>query len=151
MSKMTKEEIVEFIKSWAWGTLIALEDDRPYAIEVSYGTDGEYIYCGSMPGGRMARCLRVNNNVVFKICKSDRNAEKFKAVIIEGKAERLTNYNDVLHALRSVARQVELDENALDPIAKRHYQNPESNFIRILIRIFDGIKREGGKFTIDSQ
>ena len=151
MSKMTKDEILEFIKSWAWGTLIGVEGDKPYAVEVSYGTDGEYIYCGSMPGGRMSRCLRANNNVVFKICVSDRNAEKFRAVIIEGQAEQLTNYDDVLHALRSVARQVELDENALDSIAKRNYQNPESNFIRIPIKIIGGTKREGGKFTVDSQ
>ena len=149
MSKMAKEEAVQFIKSWAWGTLIGVEGDSPYAVEVSYGTDGEYIYCGSKPGGRMAKCLKANSNVVFKICKSDRNAEKFKAVIIEGKAERLTNYEDVLRALRNVATQVELDETTLDPIAERNYQNPESNFIRIPIKVFDGIKREGGRFTVD--
>jgi hypothetical protein len=96
-------------------------------------------------------CLRANNNVVFKICVSDRNAEKFRAVIIEGQAERLTDYNDVLHALRSVARQVALDEHALDSIAKRNYQNAESNFIRIPIRVIGGTKREGGKFTVDAQ
>jgi len=151
MSTMTKEEIVEFIKSWAWGTLIGVEGDKPYAVEVSYGTDGEYIYCGSKPGGRMARCLRANNNVVFKICRSDRNAERFKAVSIEGKAERLTDYDDVLHALRSVARQVALEEKALDSIAKRNYQHPESNFIRIPITAVGGTKREGGKFTVDAQ
>ena len=43
MSKMTKEEMLEFIKSCAWGTLIGVEGDKPYAVEVSYGTDGEYI------------------------------------------------------------------------------------------------------------
>jgi nitroimidazol reductase NimA-like FMN-containing flavoprotein (pyridoxamine 5'-phosphate oxidase superfamily) len=148
---MTQKEIFEFIRSWAWGTLIGIEGDKPYAIEVSYGTDGKYIYCGSKPGGRMAKCLRGNHKVVFKICKSDRNAEDFKAVIIEGKAEPLTDYQRVLHALRMVARQVELDENVLDPIAERHCQNPESNFIRIPIRVFGGIYREGGKFTLDTQ
>jgi len=109
MGKMTKQEAVEFIKSWAWGTLIGVEGNKP----------GEYIYCGSKPGGRMAKCLKENNNVVFKICKSDRKAETFKAVIIEGKAERLTRYEEVLYGLRSVAKQVDLDENLLDPIAKR--------------------------------
>ena len=150
MSKMAREEILEFIKSWAWGTLIGVEGDKPYAVEVSYGTDGEYIYCGSMPGGRMARCLRANNNVVFKICKTDRNAEKFRSVIIEGKAERLTDYDAIRDSLRHVARQVELEENALDGIAKRGSKNPAGNFIRIPIKIFDGIKREGGKFKADS-
>ena len=33
------------------GTLIAIDNDRPYAIELSYATDGEFIYCGSMPAG----------------------------------------------------------------------------------------------------
>ena len=149
MGNLTKKETLEFIKSWAWGTLIGVEGDKPYAIEVSYGTDGEYIYCGSKPGGRMARCLKANSNVVFKICESDRNAEKFRAVIIEGKAERIIDYDDILYSLRSVARQVELEENALDGIARRGSKNPESNFIRIPIRAFDGIKREGGKFTAE--
>ena len=148
MGKMTKQEAVEFIKSWAWGTLIGVEGNKPYAVEVSYGTDGEYIYCGSKPGGRRAKCLKENNNVVFKICKSDRRAEKFQAVIIEGKAERLTRYEDVLHGLRSVAKQVDLDENLLDPIAKRHYKNPESNFIRIPIKVLGGIEREGGTIRV---
>ena len=148
MGTMTKQEVVEFIKSWAWGTLIGVEGNTPYAVEVSYGTDGEYVYCGSKPGGRMAKCLKANNNVVFKICKSDRNAETFKAVIIEGKAERLTSYEDVLHGLRSVAKQVDLDENLLDPIAKRNYKNPASNFIRIPIKVFSGIKRGGGPIRV---
>ena len=115
MGTMTRQEALEFIRSWAWGTLIGVEGNKPYAVEVSYGTDGDYIYCGSKPGGRMAKCLKANNNVVFKICTSDRNAEKFKAVIIEGEAERLTSYEGVLHGLRSVAKQVELEEDSVRP------------------------------------
>ena len=148
MGTMTKQEVVKFIKNWAWGTLIGVEGKKPYAVEVSYGTDGEYIYCGSKPGGRMAKCLKENSNVVFKICKSDRKAETFKAVIIEGKAERLTSYEDVLHGLKSVAKQVDLEENLLDPIAKRHYKNPASNFIRIPIKTVGGIEREGGTIKV---
>lgn len=149
MSKMTEEEILEFIKSWAWGTLIGVEGNKPYAVEVSYGTDGEYIYCGSMPGGRMAKCLQANNNVVFKICETDRNAEKFRSVIIEAKAERLIDYDAIRHSLRHVAGQVGLEENALDSIAKRGAKNPAGNFIRIPIKIFGGRKREGGRFKAD--
>jgi nitroimidazol reductase NimA-like FMN-containing flavoprotein (pyridoxamine 5'-phosphate oxidase superfamily) len=151
MNKMTKAEIVTFIKSCAWGTLIGVEGDKPYAVEVSYGTDGDYLYCGSMPGGRMARCLQANPNVVFKICTSDRNAETFQAVIIEGKAERLTAFEDILHSLSRVARHVGLDEHALDPIAKRHCQNPGSNFIRIPLSVVDGILRAGGTFKARSE
>ena len=45
---------------------------------------------------------------------------------------------------------VELDESALDPIAKRNYNSTASNFIRIPIKVFEGIKREGGKFRVDA-
>jgi nitroimidazol reductase NimA-like FMN-containing flavoprotein (pyridoxamine 5'-phosphate oxidase superfamily) len=146
---MTKEEIVEFIKSWAWGTLIGVEGDKPYAVEVSYGTDGEHIYCGSKPGGRMSKCLKGNDNVVFKICVSDRNALKFTAVTIEAKAERLTKHKDVLDALRRVASHTELEETTLDPIAERFAGSPEANFLKIPIKVVGGIIREGGKFTLE--
>jgi len=138
MREMAKEDILEFVKSRAWGTLIGVEENKPYAIEVSYGTDGEFIYCGSMPGGRMSRCLRINDNVVFKICDSDRTSRKHTAVIIEGKAERLTNYDDILKSVRSIASQVEIDENSLDDIAERCSKHPESNFIRIPIKVYGG-------------
>ena len=134
MGTMTRREAVAFIKSWAWGTLIGVEGNKPYAVEVSYGTDGNYIYCGSKPGGRMAKCISNNKNVVFKICKSDHKAEKFKAVIIEGEAERLTSYEAVLHCLRSVAKQSGLKEGLLDPIAKRHYENPALDQTSIFAR-----------------
>jgi len=28
---MTKDEIMEFIKTWTWGTLIGVEGNNPYA------------------------------------------------------------------------------------------------------------------------
>jgi len=101
--------------------------------------------------GRMARGLQANPNAVFKICTSDHTAEAFKAVIIEGKAQGLSAYEDVIHFLRNVARYAGLDENALDPIAKRHAQNPGSNFIRIPLRVLDDIVREGGTFKGTSE
>ena len=65
MRNMTEKEIKDFIEEWTWGTLIAIDNDKPYAIELSYATDGEFIYCGSMPGGRMTRCIKNNANMYF--------------------------------------------------------------------------------------
>jgi nitroimidazol reductase NimA-like FMN-containing flavoprotein (pyridoxamine 5'-phosphate oxidase superfamily) len=138
MRDMTEQEIRKFVKEWTWGTLIGVEDNKPYAVEVSYGTDGEFIYCGSMPGGRMARCIIANPNVVYKICDSDRSYNKWRAVIIEGKAERLTNYDDILYAVHCIARQRGLPENTFDNIARRITNDPESNSIRLPIRVFGG-------------
>jgi len=138
MRDMTEKEIRNFIREWAWGTLIGTEENKPYAVELSYGTDGEYIYCGSMPGGRMARCIIANPNVVFKICDSDRSYSRWRAVIIEGKAERLTNYDDILYSVRCIAKQRGFPENAFDNIARRVANDPASNSIRLPIKVFGG-------------
>jgi nitroimidazol reductase NimA-like FMN-containing flavoprotein (pyridoxamine 5'-phosphate oxidase superfamily) len=73
MKDMTEKEIRALIEEWTWGTLIAVDKNTPYAVENTYGSDGEYIYCGSMPGGRMARCIKNNPNVVYKICNAEKN------------------------------------------------------------------------------
>ena len=58
---------------------------------------------------------------------------------------RDTPIDDVI---TTIAKQVDLDENLLDPIAKRNYKNPVSNFIRIPIKVFSGIKRGGGTIRV---
>ena len=134
--KMSEKEIKDFIEQGTWGTLIAVEEDNPYAVENTYGSDGKYIYCGSMPGGRMARCIRKNPNVAYKICATDKRTRKWKAVIIEGKAEKLTMQEDMLVPIRLISKKAGFREKQLDPIAERMAKDPEkSNFIRISIKI----------------
>ena len=139
MRDMTKDEIMKFIKTWTWGTLIGIEGDKPYAIELSYGTDGKYIYCGSKPGGRMAHCIMNNPNAVFKICECGWDYAKYKAVIVEGKAERLTDYAEILLSVRCIAKQRKLNKHTFDNIAQNVAENPESNSIRIEIKNIGGV------------
>jgi nitroimidazol reductase NimA-like FMN-containing flavoprotein (pyridoxamine 5'-phosphate oxidase superfamily) len=132
MKDMTEKEIKDLIEQWTWGTLIAVEGDKPYAIENTYGSDGKYIYCGSMPGGRMATCIKKNPNVVYKICNAEKDYREWKAVIVEGKAERLTKKEDMLYAMRLIAKKRGLPENHYDSIAEIMAQKAEeSNCIRI--------------------
>jgi nitroimidazol reductase NimA-like FMN-containing flavoprotein (pyridoxamine 5'-phosphate oxidase superfamily) len=138
MRDMSEKEIRDFIKDWTWGTLIGVEGDKPYAIENTYATDGEYIYCGSMPGGRMARCIKKNPNVAYKICNADKSYREWKAVIIEGKAERLTNRDDILKFLRLIAVRMGMAENQLDHRADKILSNPNANVIRIPLKVMGG-------------
>ena len=132
MKAMTEKEIRQLIKEWTWGTLIAVDDNKPYAIENTYGSDGKYIYCGSMPGGRMATCIKKNPNVVYKICNAEKDYREWKAVIVEAKAERLTKKEDMLYAMRLIAKKRGLPENHYDSIAEIMAQKAEeSNCIRI--------------------
>jgi nitroimidazol reductase NimA-like FMN-containing flavoprotein (pyridoxamine 5'-phosphate oxidase superfamily) len=138
MRNMTEKEIIDFIKDWTWGTLIGVEGDRPYAIENTYATDGEYIYCGSMPGGRMARCIKKNPNVVYKICNADKDYQEWKAVIIEGKAERLTTREDILKFLRLIAVRMGKAETYLDNRVDKILSNLDANVIRIPLKVMGG-------------
>ena len=140
MRPMTREEINDFIKYYTWGTLIGVEPDgRPYAVELSYGFDGACIYCGSRPGGRMARCIKNNQPVAFKICDSDRSYSRYTAVIVEAQAERLTSRDDILNSVRCIARQRGLNEQAFDAVVRHVVGNPESNSLRIPIAAISGV------------
>ncbi len=138
MREMTQQEIMDFIREWTWGTLIAVDGSRPYAVELSYGTDGEFIYCGSMPGGRMARCIRKNRHVAFKICDSDISYSRWRAVIIEAEAELMTAYEDILYSVRMIARQRGFSETVFDAIAAKIAGKPEANSLRIPISEIGG-------------
>jgi nitroimidazol reductase NimA-like FMN-containing flavoprotein (pyridoxamine 5'-phosphate oxidase superfamily) len=140
MRQMTREEIIEFIKYYTWGTLIGVEPgSKPYAVELSYGFDGTCIYCGSRPGGRMARCIKNNQQVAFKICDSDRNYARYTAVIVEAVAERLTTHYDILSSVRCIARQRGLNEKAFDQVVSVVVGNLESNSLRIPLTTISGV------------
>ncbi len=140
MRHMTREEIIDFIKHYTWGTLIGVEPDgRPYAVELSYGFDGTCIHCGSRPGGRMARCIKNNRQVAFKICDSDRSYSRYTAAIIEATAERLTSRADILNSVRCIARQRGLNEKAFDGVVDHVVGNPECNSLRIPIADISGV------------
>ncbi len=138
MRDMSNKEIMDFIRQWTWGTLIAVDGNKPYAVELSYGTDGDFIYCGSMPGGRMARCIKKNPNVAFKICDSDVTYSSWRAVIIEAETELLTEYGDILYSVRMIAKQRGFPENAFDNIAKKIAGRPDINSLRIPIKEVGG-------------
>jgi len=139
MREMTEKEICDFIAEWRWGTIHAIDGDKPYGVEVAYASDDNYLYCGSQPGGRMAKCIKSNPKIAFKICDSDPDHKKWRAAIIEGVAERLTNKEDILSFVRLLAKKMRRPENAFDALADKIAANPEeSNAIRIPIKIMGG-------------
>jgi nitroimidazol reductase NimA-like FMN-containing flavoprotein (pyridoxamine 5'-phosphate oxidase superfamily) len=139
MRSLSKSEIKQFLKEWNWGTLIAIEDDRPYAIELSYAIDGEYIYCGSMPGGRMSQCVKDNANVVFKVCESTKDTTRFRAVIVEGTVKKLTRREEIVNGLHVLYEKLGLSKSRIEPRTNQlTAQAPESSFYRIRIKELGG-------------
>jgi len=152
---MSAEEVRDFIEEWTWGTIIAVDGDKPYAIEVSYGSDGKHIYCGSRPDGKMAKCIKENPNVIFKICDADKYYPSWRAVSVFGKAERLTKREDIVYGMRTIAKRVihtakktKRSVEDFEKIGEMLAATPEtSSALRIPIENFSG-RMSGEKYNV---
>ena len=139
MREMTEKEIRDFIAEWRWGTIHAVDGNKPYGVEVAYASDDDYLYCGSKPGGRMAQCIKSNPNIAFKICDSDPEHKKWRAASIEGVAERLTTKDDILFFVRLLAKKMGRPEKSFDALADKIAENPDdSNSIRLPLKVMGG-------------
>jgi nitroimidazol reductase NimA-like FMN-containing flavoprotein (pyridoxamine 5'-phosphate oxidase superfamily) len=139
MRSMTEKEIREFIENSKWGTLIAIDNNKPYAVELSYASDDKFIYCGSMPGGRMAKSIKSNPTVSFKICYSSEDMSQFKAVIIEGQAKILTDRDEIVRGLGVLYKKLGLPESRIETRADQLTANKEKiSFYRIPTTEFGG-------------
>jgi nitroimidazol reductase NimA-like FMN-containing flavoprotein (pyridoxamine 5'-phosphate oxidase superfamily) len=149
MREMTEKEIRDFIEEWTWGTIIAVDGDKPYAIEIAYGSDEKHIYFGSRPNGKMAKCIRENQNIIFKICDADKFYPTWRAVSVFGKAERLTKREDILHGVKSLgekaihnAKKTSVTEKQFEAVGEKLAANPEAGGpLRIAIENFSGMTR----------
>ena len=147
MGKMTEKEIRDFIEEWDWGTIIAVDGDKPYAIEVSYGSDGKYIYFGSRPNGKMAKCIRENQNIIFKVCDADKFYLTWRAISVFGKVEQLTKREDILYGMKMIAEKIiyttkktTVTEEQFKAIGEKLAANPEAGGpLRIAIENFSGV------------
>ena len=146
MRKMTEKEIRDLVEEWAWGTIIAVDKDKPYAIEVSYGSDEKYIYFGSRPNGKMAKCIRENQNIIFKICDADKSYLTWRAISVFGKVERPTERENILYGMKMIAKKListaqrtSRTEEQLEAIGEMMAANPEKGGpLRIAIENFSG-------------
>ncbi len=140
MRSMPESEIRQFLDEWTWGTLIAVDGDKPYAIELSYATDGEFIYCGSMPGGRMSRCVKDNSNAIFKVYDCPKDTSIFRAVIVEGQVKKLTKREEIIKGLRVLYRKLGILESRIEPRANQlsARSTEECSFYRISMNELGG-------------
>ena len=140
MRNMTEKEIREFIEEWTWGTIVAVDGNKPYAIEVTYTSDGKHLYFGSRPGGKMARFVKANPNIAYKICDSDKSFSKWRAVIVEGEAERLTKKEDMYYSVDLFIKRYNFPKKFFYDLVEKFSANPEmSSLLRLPIKNISGV------------
>ena len=119
MKNLSENEIRQLMDEIVWGTLVAMDDGQPYAIESSFAVDDTFLYTGSKRGGRMNRCIEKNPVVTFKICDSTRDAKSFRAAIVESKAKILTEKDEIVQCLRAIYKKLGLPESRIEERANR--------------------------------
>ena len=119
MRTLSENEIRQLMDEMRWGTLIAIDDGQPYAIETSFATDGEFLYTGSKYGGRMNKCIEKNQTVTFKICDSTKDAKLFQAAIVESEAKILTERDEIIQCLRTIYKKLGLPESRIEERADK--------------------------------
>ena len=119
MKNLSENEIRQLMDEIVWGTLIALDDKQPYAIESSFATDDKFLYTGSKCGGRMNKCIEKNSTVTFKICDSTSDAKLFRAAIVESEAKILTERDEIMNCLRIIYKKLGLPESRIEERADK--------------------------------
>lgn len=139
MRALSESEIKEFLSEWTWGTLIAIDGDGPYAIELSYAFDGNCIYCGSMPGGRMARCIESGKRAAFKICDSAQDTARFRAAIAEGTVRKMIRREEIVRGLTVLYKKLGFPPSRIEKRADQLCaQGAGTSFYRIDITALGG-------------
>ena len=111
---ITEQEIRTLMDELKWGTLIAIDNGQPYAVETSFAVDDTNLYTGTKRGGRMNRCIEKNQAASFKICNGDQRGHNYKAAIIESRAEILTSREDILYCLKIIFTKLGVSIEKID-------------------------------------
>ena len=117
---ISEQEIRKLMDDEKWGTLIAIDDGQPYAVETSFAVDDKYLYTGTKRGGRMNSCLENNPAASFKICNGDHRGHNYCAVIVESTAEILKKKEDILYCLKIIFKKLGMSTDNLDQKADNY-------------------------------
>ncbi|MFC1592326.1 pyridoxamine 5'-phosphate oxidase family protein [Thermodesulfobacteriota bacterium] len=111
---ITEQEIRQLMDDRRWGTLLAVDDGQPYAVETSFAVDEAYLYTGTKRGGRMNRCIEKSPAASFKICEGDHRGHNYRAAIVESRAEILTGREDIRYCLNIIFTKLGLSTDTVD-------------------------------------
>ena len=100
---MESAEIQQFLRRQEWGVLCTVGDGTPYAVPVSYGFDGRFLYVASGPG-RKRRNLEANAAVCVTVSEVE-SGDRWSSVVATGEARPVTDLRGRLQALDAIRRQ----------------------------------------------
>ena len=141
---LTKAEIEEFLTSQKVGLLALNDGERSYAVPLAYYYDDDTIYLTMAKKGRKGRCIDTNTNVCFTVYWIPEGfgalgTMSWKSVICDGVLERITEPDDITHAVRTGEKRMGMPPGTWDRLLEMTLKNPaESSFWRIRVSDIGG-------------
>jgi len=123
---LSEDEIRKLMNDQIWGTLIAVDDGQPYAVETSFAVDATHLYTGTRRDGRMNRCIAASPRASFKICDGDHRGHNYRAAIVESRAEILTGREDILYCLTIIYTKLGMPTSGIESRADRNAAGRDS-------------------------
>jgi uncharacterized protein len=108
---LASQEIEEVLKTGLVGRIGCHANDETYIVPISYGYDGNYIYCHTHEG-KKTEFMRRNPKICFEVDMFNDMAN-WKSVILQGTFEELTNKEERVLALQTLlSRYLPLSSSA---------------------------------------
>ncbi len=109
MRDLRREEIDELLESCYWGTLMLVDSDRPYGIELSHLIHNGVLYIFLNPNGKAGICIRQNANVAYKVCKAEHQNKTWSAATVFGSLEQVTDHQMIYDTCIMIAQRLGKD------------------------------------------
>ena len=93
-------EIEEVLKSGLVGRIGCHADGETYIVPISYGYDGQYLYCHTHEGKKTAM-MRKNPQICFQVDEM-KDMANWKSVLVQGSYEEIKNVDDRNMAMQTL-------------------------------------------------
>ena len=116
MRDLSRKEIDELLESCYWGTLMLVDGDKPYGIELSHLIQDDMLYIFFNPNGKAGTCIAQNSNVAYKVCKAEDQNRTWSAATVFSSIEKVTDHQMIYNICILIGKRLGKD---MDDFKKR--------------------------------
>ena len=148
MLDLKNDEICELLERCDWGTLLVVDRNKPYGIEVSHYVSEEKIYFIINPRGKAGRCMGENPHVAYKVCKACLPEQRWSAATVEGRVEQVREPQAIRDAFMKLAEKLDRDRERYKKLGEKFSAPGETSPVYYLpIATLSGKASGKGFFT----
>ncbi|MEM3702988.1 MAG: pyridoxamine 5'-phosphate oxidase family protein [Candidatus Bathyarchaeia archaeon] len=147
--EMTEDEIARFLSCARVGRLgLVLEDGTPYVVPVGFGYHNGKIFFHTCSKGLKMDALKRNANVCFEVDEALSDTSMFKSVIVFGKAEFISEEEEMIPYLQRLINKYRVPEN-FDAYMSKPGRNRDRELEAVRICIITPTKITSRKWVME--